>query len=86
MVWYVCLGLLQIDDAMVLHTDSKHIALRLLDQWCMSMPEDLSNTSCSDMSIEIKCCLIEVSALALLFIDMKLLASRSKTEKKICQI
>ena len=54
----------------------------------VSLPEDLSgfrglstlNTSSSDMSIETKCCLTEVSTLALLFADMKLLVE--KTVKK----
>ena len=54
----------------------------------VSLSEDLSgsrelstsNTSSSDMSIETKCCLTEVSTLTLLFIDMKLLVEKNGEE------
>ena len=52
------------------------------------MPEDLlgsrelraSSTSSSDMSIEIRCCLTEMSTMTSLFVDTKLLVEN--TEKK----
>ena len=50
------------------------------------MPEDLSgsmelrasSTSSSDMLIETRCCLTEVSTLTLLFVDMRLLVENTE--------
>ena len=57
----------------------------------VSIPEDLSesrelstsNISCSDMSIETKCSLTEVSTLALLFVDMRLATSGKNWEENL---
>ena len=68
----------------MVHIENKHI-FRTLGSVVL-IPEDLLgsqelralSTSSSDMFIETKCCLMKVSILTLLFVDMRLLVENTE--------